>query len=135
MGGPRARTIVVVTGCQRQGRSAECTRSTVHFDRTGPDVGVLVALADWAGGEPGIGGADCGAAVELAAARRRPAHHLAVKYRRASVTAQLATTLCATSVPTIRLTQNRAIRTRSMGILSSASSADTEMPPWRSTRA
>jgi hypothetical protein len=39
-----------------------------------------------------------------------------VKYRAVNVTAQLATTLCARSVPTIKLTQNRAVRTRSMGI-------------------
>ena len=53
-----------------------------------------------------------------------------MKYRAASVTAQLATTLCATSVPTMRLTQNRAKRrTRSIGVLSSACSADTENAP------
>jgi hypothetical protein len=120
---------------QRQDRSVACTRSRVHRERT-----AVVAAAS----APGAWGADrTGAAVERGAvgtveegaAWRRPVHQRPAKYRAASVTAQLATTLCATRVPTIRLIQNRAIRTRNMGSLSSAGAADTEMPPWTFTRA
>src|SRR5437879_5431194 len=57
----------------------------------------------------------------------RPARQRAAKYRPARVTAQFATTLCAANVPMSRLIQNRVMRTRSIGTLSSAHSADTEM--------
>ena len=87
---------------------------TVHFDRTGPEGCVLAAFTVGPGAESGFSPAGCGAGAVLEGTRRRPAHHLAVKYRAAKVTAQLATTLCARSVPTIKLTQNRAIRTRNM---------------------
>src|SRR5437764_6213152 len=100
-------------------------RSTVQRDRTGPVRDALVALPGCAG----AAGAVIGAAAEVRGTCRRPAHQRAVKYSAASVTAQLATTLCATSVPTIRLTQNSTIRRRSMGVLSSACSADTENAP------
>lgn len=48
--------------------------------------------------------------------RLRAANQRAPKYRPASVTAQLATRLCATSVPTSRQIQNTAITIRNIGI-------------------
>src|SRR5438045_7639211 len=107
----------------------------VHRDRTGLAVEGSAAFPVGAGATATAIGVGCAAVTEVRAVRLRPAHHRAVKYNAASVTAQLATTLCATSVPMIRLTQNSVIRSRSMEVLTSACSADTEMPPWRSTRA
>jgi hypothetical protein len=101
----------------------------VHLDRTGVAIEGSAALPVGAGATATAVGVGCAAVAEVRAARLRPAHHRAVKYNAASVTAQLATTLCATSVPMIRLTQNSAIRSRSMEVLSSACSADTENAP------
>src|SRR5438105_3215713 len=89
-----------------------------------------MVLPGWGNAEAALAAFGRAGAVALRAACRRPAHQRVVKYRATSVTAQFATTLCATSVPTIRLTQNRAKRrTRSMSVLSSACSADTENAP------
>ena len=101
----------------------------VHRDRTGVAVEGSAAFPLGAGATATAIGVGCAAVAEVRAARHRPAHHLAVKYNAARVTAQLATTLCAASVPMIRLTQNSAIRSRSMEVLSSACSADTENAP------
>src|SRR5690242_2447790 len=103
----------------------------VHRDRTRVAVEGSAAFPLGAGATATA----IGVLAEVRAARLRPAHHLAVKYNAASVTAQLTTTLCAASVPVIRLTPHSAIRSRSMEVLSSGCARTQKMPPWRSTRA
>ena len=118
----------------RQRRSPVWTWSLVQRDRTC----AAVALAEDVGCEPltGSAGPDEDApAVAGGGVRLRAANQRAPKYRPASVTAQLAMRLCATSVPTSRQIQNAAMTIRNTGNPFSASDADTEMPPWQFTRA
>ena len=76
--------------------SVEWTRSRVHRECTGFVTDVWDAEACGAGRIGAAVVADAPAGVDVRPGWRRPAHQRATRYKAASVTAQLATTLCAT---------------------------------------